>query len=109
MAARMSDVVRRTVARGGKVLIPAFSLGRTQIVVHYLQRWMREGLLPRLPIFVDSPLAHDLSEVYRRHAPNFQAPGTEDLPVHYILNKRRGLEVTSGPDPCIIVASGGIV
>jgi metallo-beta-lactamase family protein len=102
MAARMSDVVRRT------VLIPAFSLGRTQIVVHYLQRWMREGLLPRLPIFVDSPLAHDLSEVYRRHAPNFQAPGTEDLPVHYILKQEESLEVTSGPDPCIIIASGGM-
>ena len=36
----MSDAVRRTVARGGKVLIPAFSLGRTQIVLHYLRRWM---------------------------------------------------------------------
>ncbi len=108
MAERMSDVVRRTVARGGKVLIPAFSLGRTQIVVHYLQRWMHEGILPRLPIFVDSPLAHDISEVYRQHAPKFQPPGTEDLPVHYIVKQDESHEVTSAPDPCIIVASGGM-
>ena len=48
MAAKMSDVVRRTVARGGKVLVPAFSLGRTQLVAHYVRRWMSDGLLPRL-------------------------------------------------------------
>ncbi len=108
MAAKMSDVVRRTVARGGKVIIPAFSLGRTQIVLHYLQRWTREGLLPRLPLYVDSPLAHDISEVYRQHAPNFEAPGTEDMPVHYILKQDESHEVTSSPDPCIIIASGGM-
>jgi metallo-beta-lactamase family protein len=108
MAARMSDVVRRTVARGGKVLIPAFSLGRTQIVLHYLQRWMHAGQLPRLPIYVDSPLAHDISEVYRQHAPNFQSPGTEHLPVHYVLKQDESQEVTRGEDPCIIVASGGM-
>jgi metallo-beta-lactamase family protein len=108
MAARMSDVVRRTAARGGKVLIPAFSLGRTQIVLHYLQRWIHEGLLPRLPIFVDSPLAHDVSEVYRQYAPKFQSPGTEDLPVHYIVKQEESHEVTSSPDPCIIIASGGM-
>src|SRR5262249_11080181 len=44
MAAKMADAVSRTLARGGKVFIPAFSLGRTQIVTHFLQHWMREGL-----------------------------------------------------------------
>jgi len=108
MAARMSDVVRRTVARGGKVLIPAFSLGRTQIVLHYIQNWMRDGLLPRIPIYIDSPLAHDVAEVYRQHAPKFQAPGTEDMPVHYILKQDESHEVTNQPKPCIIIASGGM-
>jgi len=42
MAAKLSKVVQDTVARGGRVLIPAFSLGRTQVVVHYLRRWMRD-------------------------------------------------------------------
>ena len=95
-------------ARGGKVLIPAFSLGRTQIVLHYVQQWMREGLLPQLPIYVDSPLAHDVSEVYRQHAPSFQPPGMDDLPVRYLLKQDESQEVTTQPDPCIIIASGGM-
>jgi metallo-beta-lactamase family protein len=107
-AARMSDVVRRTVARGGKVLIPAFSLGRTQIVLHYLRRWMREGLLPHVPIFVDSPLAHAISEVYGRHAPQLEAPGSEDAPVYYLTHHDESHAVSTGPEPCIIVASGGM-
>ena len=43
MADKMAEVVRRTVGRGGKVLIPAFSLGRTQVVLYFLRRWMRDG------------------------------------------------------------------
>jgi metallo-beta-lactamase family protein len=107
-AARMSDMVRRTVARGGKVLIPAFSLGRTQIVLHYLRRWMREGLLPRVPIFVDSPLAHEISAVYRRHAPELEAPGSEDAPVRYLTHHDESHAVSTAPEPCVIVASGGM-
>jgi metallo-beta-lactamase family protein len=108
MAARLSDVVRRTVARGGKVLIPAFSLGRTQVVLHYLRRWMRAGLVTRLPIYVDSPLGHDIVEVYRRHVPGFEAPETEDLPVHYVADHEESHAVTTSSAPCIIVASGGM-
>jgi metallo-beta-lactamase family protein len=108
IAARMSDVVRRTVARGGKVLIPAFSLGRTQIVLHYLRRWMHEELMPALPIFVDSPLAHDISEVYRRHAPGFRPPVEDAVTVRYLVSQEESREVTNRPDPCVIVASGGM-
>ena len=68
MSAKMSNVVRRTAARGGKVLIPAFSLGRTQLVAHLIQVWMRDGLVPKLPIYIDSPLSIDIGEVYRQHA-----------------------------------------
>src|SRR5205085_9516117 len=51
----LAEIVRRTVDRGGKVLVPAFSLGRTQLVLHVLERAVRGGPLPRLPAFVDSP------------------------------------------------------
>ena len=66
-ATALEEVVRTTVARGGKVLIPAFSLGRTQIVAHVLQESMRAGRLTAVPVFIDSPLAADVTEVYRRH------------------------------------------
>jgi metallo-beta-lactamase family protein len=120
MAARMSDVVQRTAARGGKVLIPAFSLGRTQVVVHYLRRWMRQGVLPRLPLYVDSPLAAEISGVYRRHesallsslellgaAPGGGGPEEGPEP-EYLLSPEEGKERTSRRDPCVVVASGGM-
>jgi metallo-beta-lactamase family protein len=109
MAAKMAEVVRRTLARGGKVLIPAFSLGRTQAVVHFLQRWMRDGVLPRMPLFVDSPLAADVAEVYRRYPESFEPmEGAGVPPVHYIKTADESREVSVQPEPCVLVASGGM-
>jgi metallo-beta-lactamase family protein len=109
MAERMRDIVVRTRDRGGKVLIPAFSLGRTQVVVHYLQRWMARGVLPRLPIFVDSPLAAEIAHVYQRHPDLLrEPPGEVDLEVEYLLSPDEARERSMQSDPCIIVASGGM-
>jgi metallo-beta-lactamase family protein len=59
------DVVNRTVKRGGKVIIPAFAVGRTQELVYDLNRMMTEGEVPRVPIIVDSPLAVNASKVFQ--------------------------------------------
>jgi metallo-beta-lactamase family protein len=107
MAAKMSDVVRRTVARGGKVLIPAFSLGRTQIVVHYLRRWMADGVLPRLPVYVDSPLAEEIDLVCEDYS-EFLDPDAEEVPVEFLLDADEAWYRTTQRDPCVIVASGGM-
>ena len=109
MAAKMSKVVRGALARGGKVLIPAFSLGRTQVVLHFLQRWMRDGILPRLPIYVDSPLAADIAAVYQRYGDAFeQLPAAGLPPVHYFRSPEEAREVSMLADPCVLVASGGM-
>jgi metallo-beta-lactamase family protein len=109
MAARMAAVVRRTAERGGKVLIPAFSLGRTQVVVHYLRKWMEERVLPCLPVYVDSPLAAQVAQVYRRHAGCLGAPlGDESPGVEYLTSAHEALERSTGPEPCVVVASGGM-
>jgi metallo-beta-lactamase family protein len=107
MAQKMSDVVRRTVARGGKVLIPAFSLGRTQIVVHYLRRWMAEGVLPRLPVYVDSPLAEEIDLVHEEYASHL-LPDAVEVPVEFLQSPDEAWHVTAQRDPCVIVASGGM-
>jgi metallo-beta-lactamase family protein len=96
-------------ARGGKVLIPAFSLGRTQVVLHFLQRWMRDGVLPRLPIYVDSPLAADIATAYRHHAEAFETLPAAGLPsLHYFRSPEEAREVSMLAEPCVIVASGGM-
>ena len=64
---KLADTVRRTAERGGKIVVPAFAVGRTQQLVLLLHQLTLEGRLPNIPIFVDSPLAVNVTEVFRRH------------------------------------------
>jgi metallo-beta-lactamase family protein len=63
----LREVVGRTLGRGGKVIIPAFAVGRTQELVYDLHRMMSSGEIPRAPVFVDSPLAVNASDIFRAH------------------------------------------
>ena len=64
---RLADAVRRTCERGGKIVVPAFAVGRTQQLVLLLHQLTLEGRLPNIPMFVDSPLAVNVTEAFRRH------------------------------------------
>lgn len=64
---KLADTVRRTAARGGKIICPAFAVGRTQQVVLVLHKLMEEERIPSIPIFVDSPLAVNVTDVFRKH------------------------------------------
>jgi metallo-beta-lactamase family protein len=63
----LQAVVTRTVRRGGKVIIPAFAVGRTQTLVYYLHQMIELGDIPRIPVFVDSPLAINVTDIFRAH------------------------------------------
>ncbi len=63
----LADVVSRTAARGGAVLIPAFAVGRAQSVLYHLHRLLDQKRIPDIPIFIDSPMAGRATEVYREH------------------------------------------
>ena len=111
------EAVNRTVARGGKVLIPAFSLGRTQIVVHYLQQGVRSGLIPRVPIYVDSPLAANITEVYAMHPECLNDEARLLMKedgilggdvVEYIRDFEDSLRISRKPEPMIVVAASGM-
>jgi metallo-beta-lactamase family protein len=116
LAESFAEVVVRTVRRGGKVLIPAFNLGRAQIVVHFLEKWMAQGRLPRVPLYVDSPLAADIADIHRRHpdalvegraAVAGQAAEGEST-VQYVRSLAESRELSTRREPCVIVASGGM-
>jgi metallo-beta-lactamase family protein len=67
----LARVVRETAARGGRVLIPAFAVGRTQELLYDLHELARDGKVPRIPIFVDSPLATEATNVFRDNTGDF--------------------------------------
>lgn len=64
---KLADAVRRAASRGGKIIAPAFAVGRTQQLVLMLHELVEEKQIPSIPVFVDSPLAVDVTEVFRRH------------------------------------------
>ncbi|MCK5185672.1 MAG: MBL fold metallo-hydrolase, partial [Deltaproteobacteria bacterium] len=59
--------MNETVGRGGKIIIPAFSVGRTQQVVYYLHRLYEKKRIPDVPIYVDSPLSVNATDIFRLH------------------------------------------
>ena len=65
------DTVKRTVARGGKIIIPSFAVGRTQELVYDLNRMVTENEIPYIPVYVDSPLAVNASDVFRQFSRYF--------------------------------------
>jgi metallo-beta-lactamase family protein len=63
----LQAVLSRTIGRGGKVIIPAFAVGRTQALVYFLHEMLERHEIPRVPVFVDSPLAVNVTDIFREH------------------------------------------
>ncbi len=68
---KLAAIVNRTARRGGKIIVPAFAVGRTQQVVLMLHQLIDEHKIPSLPMFVDSPLAVDVTKIFRKHSELF--------------------------------------
>jgi metallo-beta-lactamase family protein len=115
----LAEVVSRTHARGGKVLIPAFSVGRTQNVVYHLHRLLGAKRIPSLPIFVDSPLSANATDVFRRHPEcydedvlRFLERGVDPFGfgrLTYIREAEASKALNDLAAPCIIIAASGMM
>jgi len=115
----LRDVIRRTVDRRGKVIIPAFSVGRTQEIVFNLNRMISAGDLPRIPVFVDSPLASNATEVFRRHPDYFddethafmqtgRHPALTFDELEYTRSVEESKAINGKSGPLIIIAASGM-
>jgi metallo-beta-lactamase family protein len=115
--ARLGEAVRRTAARGGKVLIPAFALGRVQEIVYGLHQLHRAGKIPDVPIFIDSPLAVDTTTVFRMHPEVFDdrehlvadsVPLFDFSLVRYVREVAASKALNDLSGPAIIIAASGM-
>ena len=79
---KLADVVNRTAGRGGRIIVPAFAVGRTQQLVLLLHQLTNQKRIPNIPIFVDSPLALNVTEVHRNHPECFDDETREYLLHH---------------------------
>ncbi|HWG32591.1 MAG TPA: MBL fold metallo-hydrolase [Gemmatimonadaceae bacterium] len=116
--AELAAVVRDTAARGGRVLIPSFAVGRTQELLYNLNGLSREGAIPPIPIYVDSPLATDTTTVFELHPEVFDH--TEDLvnkaknlfqfpQVHFTRSVEESKALNTAQGPMVIIAASGMV
>jgi len=114
---RLADVVRQTAARDGKVLIPAFALGRTQDIAYTLNGLRTGGGIPPLPTYVDSPMAVDATEIFRRHPDCFDEETRRQLRGHdpfgfgQLRYARLGAEsqaLHKLAEPFIVIATSGM-
>ncbi len=111
-------LVLETLKQNGKVIIPAFSVGRTQDIVYVLHQLTLAGKLPRVPIFVDSPLSVNATEVYRLHPECFNSTiyeflrekenpfGMENLT--YIREAAHSRKLNDLKEPAIIISASGM-
>jgi metallo-beta-lactamase family protein len=118
LEAALEQILNRTIKRGGRVILPAFSLGRTQTLIYFLNRLQNAGRLPAVPVFVDSPLSKEITSVYRRHMheldTEFQKVLTQDrdpftFPGLRVVNSSaESAGLNRMKDPMVIIASSGM-
>jgi metallo-beta-lactamase family protein len=114
----LADAIRRTVDRGGSVLVPAFAVDRTELVLLELRRLTDAGEIPPLPIYVDSPMALKALDVYRRalHESSPQLrPDRRDalaaldhLDLHPVRDPEQSERLNQPKSPCIVVSASGM-
>lgn len=113
-------VIRETcVEKGGKVIIPSFAIGRTQEVVYALNKFFNEGLLPRVNIYVDSPLAVNATDIFRMHTDILNEDVahvmlTDPDPfgfnsLFYIKSPDESKKLNAYKKPCVIISASGMM
>jgi metallo-beta-lactamase family protein len=114
----LTKTVLTTVARKGKIVIPSFALERTQEVVYYLDQLIKQGRIPDLPIYVDSPLAVNITEIFMRHEECFDEEarrrfrstgdpfGTDRI--RYVTSVEDSKKLNGDPRPMVVISASGM-
>jgi len=113
------NVVKLTVERGGKVIVPAFAVGRTQELVYNLNRMMQAGDVPSVPVFVDSPLAVNATQVFKNHLECFDEetaqfvlearhPALDFKMLTYVQSVEESKALNERKEPMVIISASGM-
>ncbi|MFD2163872.1 MBL fold metallo-hydrolase [Paradesertivirga mongoliensis] len=115
----VEEIENACIKTPGRLIIPAFSIGRTQALVYTLNKIFTDGLLPRVKIFVDSPLANYATEIYRKYLSHLNedardfyqkaGDGFEFENLFYVQDMKESRELSNYLEPCVIVSSAGML
>jgi metallo-beta-lactamase family protein len=114
----LKKVVDEAVANNGAIVIPAFAVGRTQTLIYYFHKMMAEKTIPTLPIYIDSPMAINVTDLYERHSSQHkikvERQGKElisifDSPhVNFCQTRESSKALNDIKKPCIIISASGM-
>lgn len=114
---RLTAIVRETIGRGGKIIIPAFAIGRVEEVLYWLKRLEESGAIPRVPVFLDSPMAAEALRFYAARAdeldPDMRGEGKPiasfvSSRFQSIASAQQSAELVASKTPAIVVSSSGM-
>ena len=116
---RLQEVIHRAVARRGKIIVPAFALGRTQELIYILHQLVDSHAIPPLPIYIDSPLAVNLSDVFSHRREDFDLqtwhdfsrPGETPLAFRsltYTRSVQESKDLNRKPGPFMVISASGM-
>jgi metallo-beta-lactamase family protein len=119
VADELADVINRVAKRGGMVVIPSFAVGRTQTLMYYLRELDAAQRIPKLPVYVDSPMAISVTDIYARHHEDhdldftkFEQQGDRDPLNLHEVHMTRAVEdskkINDVTSPCIIISASGM-
>lgn len=118
MEDKLIGILKRTIDRGGKLIVPAFSVGKTQEFLYVLFTLNDSGRLPSVPIFVDSPLSVNTTEVFKMHPECFDKETLDYLlsnedpfgfgRLKYVKSVAESKKLNDINEPCVIIASSGM-
>lgn len=111
-AVMLADVIARTAARGGKVVIPAFAVGRAQALLYQIHLLKKASRIPDLPVFLDSPMAIDSTDIYRRHRAEHRLSVQECAGMSQVAKFCRSVDESRALNelayPAIIISASGM-
>ena len=113
--AALADVINRVAHRGGVIVVPAFAVDRTQLLLYDIRRLERSKRIPALPIYMDSPMAIDVTDIYRRHGEDLRI-GPQELQseafsspaVHVMRSPEQSKQINDVHTPAIIISASGM-
>ena len=116
----LTEVINATVKRGGAIVIPAFAVDRTQLIMFYLHKLMTTNRIPGLPVYVDSPMAISVTDFYNRHHEDHRVEfssaeqqGDRDplnlKEVHLTRTVEESKAINEVTSPCIIISASGMI
>ncbi|MBX3193451.1 MAG: MBL fold metallo-hydrolase, partial [Labilithrix sp.] len=114
----LAAVLKRTYERGGKVIIPSFALERAQEILYSIRALRKEGRMPPMPVYVDSPLTVKITDIFRLHPDCYDAETRaliqgNDSPfefeqLHYVSDKEESKAIDASDEPAVIISASGM-